>query len=409
MGCGKKVFTGYGSKQGFKTWDFGDTIPEKCKIMNEYIAKNANDLELAALGVFRYGKPEESTGKPPVWGCHSSLPGGMSPFTNYKFGIPGGTTDVEGMPVGRDWLSIDGAGGSLTGNGFDLSHAQPNEMAETIAEGDDGQDKALQTEPECVMETSSGEKVAVDAIHAGMTLTTPEHPSCGCYQCCSKTLPNRNKNLPTPAAPHCFPSKMYLPQGPAMHLNGTVINSGEAVDFCKGPAIMDDGSTYWGPVDEGSVLIHVNRILASWRMRMSGDWPSVADANKLKNEQDLRCSLDSIPCPNHRVVKWLLEIAARHGCNIHFDSPVPQVEVSPSDVVTTPRGSSIGVGVGNGVEPSTCGECMCQEQSGHSDCETLGSTSDSPIDGQPLRKRPRIGVVTTEVTPDGKVRKFCAV
>jgi hypothetical protein len=85
------VYTGYGSKQGFKTWTFGDSVKDKCQKYNSYLIDHATDDMLLVMGYFRHDVP----GYLPIWDSHSTLPGSVSPFTKHKFHLSGGGNGVN--------------------------------------------------------------------------------------------------------------------------------------------------------------------------------------------------------------------------------------------------------------------------------------------------------------------------
>lgn len=281
------VHTGYGSKQGFKTWTFGHSVQDKCEKYNAYLVEHATDDMLTVMGQFRHEVP----GHPSIWNSHSVLPGGISPFTKHKFHLPGGGNAVDRAEAGLG-CEVD-----------------PKPRDECDCECDDG-------------ESEGDQELEVHKIHMGLQLGTPEHPSCGSYQMHAPTLPNRRLNLPMPAVPHCFPAKRYL------------LDQSEQMS-------EDDCSLRIGPFDSGFHLIAVNSVLTFFEMVRNGTWPSIAESYRLSNGQDARDALDQIPCANQMTLKWLQSIAT--GCCLLDNHPadmsacMPQ-EKSPPNVLTPQPG-----------------------------------------------------------------------
>lgn len=106
----------------------------------------------------------------------------------------------------------------------------------------------------------------------------PENCSCAHYQCIAFTQPNRRINIPKAAVPHCFPSKM---------------------DWAMGPDMLDPGFRH----------VAIKAIVTFLRMVRNGTWKELPEPYRLPDEDDVRASLDAIPCPNQPLLDWLVTLS----------------------------------------------------------------------------------------------------
>jgi hypothetical protein len=227
---------------------------------------------LAVMGLFRHTDP--ASGQSSIRNTYSTVPGGMPWFAKETFNLPGGPphslsashTDVvqddgEPSPEFLAGLSMDEFFTFMSDRLDDRSNAVAVDRPPTV------------------------NAVDVCRAHGELTILAAEHgPGCTNYQDIAYTMSNRSMNVPKPAAPHCFPSKM---------------------DCANGPDMIDEGFRY----------VAVKSVTTALRMMRNNTFPQVAEPYRLTNDEAVSCALDAISCPNQEMITWLVAQSMSMDCD----------------------------------------------------------------------------------------------